>query len=739
MEDIMSCPDKKITIDSTTLRFPEEQILKLSAETHLYKNEANDAKFRFSPDVKRADFQRVKMSWIDECFSRLLIDNHTTDLKEEFMSRFSASEYVRLVEMSGVEAAMVYACNHVGNCFYPTKVGHIHQGMKGHDCFGETIALLRQKGIAPIAYYTATYHNDCAKKLPHTRLIDNMGMDHLGRYYYTCPNQPDAVDFYKQQIAEILQYDIDGIFIDMTFWPSICCCDGCRRKFGRPLPEVIDWSDPNWVAFQRFREDSMAEFAKDLTEFARSCKPGVTVVHQFSPVLHGWYLGQSAGIAEASDYTSGDFYGGNLQHRLGAKVFDAFTQQRPFEFMTSRCVSLRDHTSNKSPDEMLLNALTTLANGGAYFFIDAINPDGTLNAAFYERLGEFNRKLTPFRECIKHLQGELAGDIGLYFSMPSCVDTSWNGRRLMAFNGGHANNMEIRKNAVMDETLGCAEVLLRQHYAWKIVTPLQRDLKGLKALIICNAAYLSLDECERIREFVAQGGTLIATGAVSKYDIGGHSGGDFALADVLGVHDTGELSDTITYTGEEFILAEGRVPLVKADAETSVRERLTFPDFPADDPDNYASIHSNPPGRQTDYPALTLHAYGKGRCIWMAAPIAMQRIWTQQEYLKRLFAEFLPEFVVEAVNLPESAEVTLLANQDRTQMVLGIVNGQDAYPVIPLRQVSFSIPMATKPVALTLVSSGESLPIRWENHRLKISLNSIHYAEFIKLTYAKNS
>ena len=46
--------------------------------------------------------------------------------------------------------------------------------------------------------------------------------------------------------------------------------------------------------------------------------------------------------------------------------------------MTSRGVSLRDHTSAKSDEELLLSTITTLANGGAYLLIDAINPDGTL-------------------------------------------------------------------------------------------------------------------------------------------------------------------------------------------------------------------------------------------------------------------------------------------------------------------------------------------------------------------------
>lgn len=85
------------------------------------------------------------------------------------------------------------------------------------------------------------------------------------------------------------------------------------------------------------------------------------------------------------------------QQRLAVKVFDAYSTKKPFEFMTSRCVTLYDHTSAKSDDELFLHALTTLANGGAYFFIDAINPDGTLEESFYRRLQALNGKLAPFR------------------------------------------------------------------------------------------------------------------------------------------------------------------------------------------------------------------------------------------------------------------------------------------------------------------------------------------------------
>ena len=665
------------------------------------------------------------------CYSRLLIDNHISDQKPEYMSKFSPREYVRMVKLADVESSMVYAADHNGNCYYPTKIGHPHGGLNGRDLFGETVVLLRKNDIIPIAYYTVNYNNDCARRFPAARLINNLGKSRNGRYHYTCPNQPQALEFYRGQIREILQYDVDGLFIDMTFWPSICFCDACRKKYGKPFPERIDWSDQEWISFQRFRENSMVEFAEELTSWARKCKPGITVTHQFSPVLHGWYLGQSDGIAKASDYASGDFYGSKRQQRFGTKVFDAFTRNPPFEFMTSRCVSLRDHTSSKSPEELFISALTTLANGGAYFFIDAINPDGTLAESFYRCLHQLNHQLKPFRDCLEKYRFRLTAQVGLWFSIICCVDKKMNGQKLAEFSS-HSDNMEVRQNPILDEALGTAEILNRMHIPYKVLKN-GNDFSGLRAIIINNAAYLSAEECGRLRQFVKDGGILIVTGETSLRDESGRTSGNFQLSDVFGVDFTGKYSDIITYFGDDLILSNGKAPLVKAAEGTLVRSVFTFPDFPYHDPDHYASIHSDPPGYKTDYPALTVHPYGAGKCIFLAPPVFLLRQYTQQEFGNRLFREFLPQLVVHSQNLPESAEVTLLASNDQSCHLLCIVNAQDELPLIPLREVSLQLALPFSVRRITRVADKSEVKFCSENDLVCFSIPEIHAGEFYLL------
>ena len=171
------------------------------------------------------------MSWLNKCYSRLLIDNHITDISPDYMSKFSPEEYVRMVETAKVDSAMVYACCHNGNCYYPTQVGHMHKNLKSRDIFGEVIHLLNEKSIVPIAYYTVVFHNDSALSNPKWQMKDVNGNNGTGRYRFSCINNLNYVEFAKQQIAEILEYDIAGVEeID---------CDGHNLFDDYPLRDYI--------------------------------------------------------------------------------------------------------------------------------------------------------------------------------------------------------------------------------------------------------------------------------------------------------------------------------------------------------------------------------------------------------------------------------------------------------------------------------------------------------------------
>ena len=69
-----------------------------------------------------------------------------------------------------------------------------------------------------------------------------------------------------------------------------------------------------------------------------------------------------------------------------------------------------------------------------------------------------------------------------------------------------------------------------------------------------------------------------------------------------------------------------RLPIVELSGkDADVAARICLPYSKADDPKAFSSIHSNPPGELTDAPALVFADYGKGRVIWCAAPVELDR------------------------------------------------------------------------------------------------------------------
>jgi hypothetical protein len=687
------------------------------------------------------------MRQLNNSYSRILVDCHISDTDKSFMTRFDARKYVEMVKKSGCDSAMVYACCHNGNCYYPTEIGHRHKNLNGRDIFGDTISLLSQNRILPIAYYTVCWNNSAAKNNEQWRFTDMIGRQHSGRYHFCCPNNIGYREFAKAQISEILSYDIAGIFIDMTFWPGICFCPVCRKKFRRQynadIPTTINWFSPEWVRFQRCRENWLNEFAMELTGAIKKLSPMMSVTHQFSPVLLGWYLSLDSSFIEASDYPSGDFYGGRDQQRLGTKVFSAFTTDEPFEFMTSRCVNLYDHTSTKSSDEMLVSAATTLANGGAYLFIDAINPDGTLEDSVYDKLSAVSSRLEPFKAKLAEHRPRLHSDVGLYFSMRSNIDINLNDTPLQKVVAASSvcNMDSLVKSETMAELLGTSILLNKLHIPYTIVTDRDTNLSAYKTIIVNNAIVMSNTEVRALREFVHSGGVLIATGLTSISDSVADKTDDFLLKEIFGVSYSGRMSKKINYifNGNEYVLCNTPAPLVDVHA-AQVLACLCEPLFEQNDPENYASIHSNPPHPGSDGPAaLTINRFGKGTCVYLCSNLLALQQDSQQSFGSSLLQQYLKSDLSLTTNLPECVEVTLLKSSSESSYLLCLINFQKELPNIPIKDISISLTLNSKsPSTCLKVSDGSKTNYSFNENQLTLQIESLNDIEMIEIKYQEN-
>jgi len=661
-----------------------------------------------------------KTKWFERDFRRNLVDMHIEDWDERFLSQLEPKGYVELLKKANVSTAMIYANSHVGHCYWKTETGHMHRGIKGRDILGELIELCHREGINVVIYYSLIYNNWAYDNHPEWRMRFADGREErvwTGRYGVCCPNSGYR-DFALSQVEEFCKnYDFEGIFFDMTFWPIVCYCQSCQERFlretGKEMPKIINWDNPDWMEFQRKREEWLSEFARVMTEKVKSLKPEVSVEHQFSTPVGNWVLGVTEAIASASDYCGGDFYGGALEESFICKLYYNLTKNQPFEFMTSRCIHLNDHTTTKPKELLEAQTFSAIANGGAFLFIDAIDPIGTLNESVYETMGEIYGKVERYE---KFIGGKLVQDVGVYFSFESKFDPQDNGKSVLETSG---------KQPHLDCALNAVKSLLNAHIPFGIITKKNLvELKNYKAVILPNVLYMDEEEAEALKDYVASGGKIYASYRTSLFGEKGKRS-DFLLSDVIGVSCKGETKEGVTYispaqenpslfgdiTSQSPLLLFHQQIIAEPLNKEEVLAKITLPYTDPADRTRCVSIHSNPPGVETEHPAIVWRKFGNGEVIWVAGPLEMVGEERHREFFLRLIRSLVGEGFSFEVDAPKAVEMTMFKQEDG--YIINLLNFQSELPNIPVFDMKVRIKKDGKAFKKALILPEEvDLPIK---------------------------
>ncbi|MDD5707016.1 MAG: beta-galactosidase trimerization domain-containing protein [Kiritimatiellae bacterium] len=619
------------------------------------------------------------------------------------MSEFDPQVYADRMEMSKVDTAIVYASSCLGNCYWPTQTGHMHRGLKGRDILGETIKCLRNKNINTVVYFNIWSRWACLNH-PEWQMRDGEGRGTLeylwspGRYGVCCPNSPYG-GFVLKQIRELcLQYEFEGLWIDMIGWvPGICFCRHCRDRYmkdaGRDIPETVNWTDPQWVAFQRWRESCMAEFAGQITGTAKALKPGVSVAHQSAIWASGWHNGFSQAFLRQSDYLAGDFYCTWLtEHSFNCEALDRLTPDRPMEFMTSVHTGLDDHTTLKTTDLLAAQICTAIAHNAAFVFIDAIDPVGTIRADVYDRMGAMYDILKRYEPYLDSDALPLR-DIAIYFNFESLID--------MRQNGVPAAKVAA-SNPLMGVIANILRTLMDAHLPCTLITDKNlHELKQYQVVILPDIIVMDKREVDAFDDYVGNGGSLYVSKRTSLLNRDGSQNADFQLADVLGVSYRGETREAATYMSPTregnglFPACSSKYPLFISDpqvkiscsADASVLATLVLPYSDSGDPNNTAAAISNPPGIPTDLPALVMRNHGRGRVIYSAGHIEKMEHEEHRLVLTALLRRLLTRPLVATTDAPKAVELTVYEQPRNRRRIVNLLNFQKDLPNIPVEGI----------------------------------------------------
>ena len=682
--------------------------------------------------------------WYRNAYMRHLCDMHIGAWKPEFLSEFSPEEYCNNIIEAGFQSAMIYFQAHTGYCYYPTASGKMHPAFEGKEnSIKYIIERLKANGIAVVGYYSLIYNNWAHDTYKEWRLVQENGMSRAeensqnvsvesafsdakaGRYGLCCPNNLEYREFISKQIKEISQYTdgLDGMFFDMLFWPHICYCDSCKKRWqaetGVSMPINPRIGSNEWRLLMQKHRDWIDEFAAWATGEAKRYISGISVAHNvaYSATPIGEVC-NGEGVVAASDYAGGDLAIDPYKQSFTCKYFRSISKNQPFEFMFSRCEpSLAKHTTLKSYDVMLSSVFLTAAHHGATLVIDAIDPIGTMDSKLYKQLKGVIEEEKKYE---RYYNGDMIADVGLYYGLNSKYN-KW---------GDSYTNYTCVVNLT--------RIMIENNISIEITGIFNKDRQALdKYKMIFAPALTQDDACDnkRLIEYVNNGGVLYISGGDNEELFRELTGGK-----IKGITDetTTYISpccneDIFAYFTKKYPMSfDNRAVIVENIAKEDTIATLTLPYTKPNDV-HFASIHSNPPGIFTDYPALIAKRYGKGKVIWSAIPIEN----AQLEVYGRIIANLVKKEIKQDLSVLSDAdrhtEITLFLDSDGIYINLVHLNTEDFAKDVG--SVNVSVRCKSAPASVILLPENIHMNFEYENGFVKFKTRNFKIFDMYRINF----
>lgn len=429
-------------------------------------------------------------------FRQVHLDFHTSEIIDNIGSEFEARQFQKNLKKGHVNSINLFAKCHHGFSYYPSKVNEVHPGLK-FDLLTSMIDAAKEIDVDVQIYVSAGIDEKYAKAHPEWLIRDQNkntrwtpNFQEPG-FHELCLNTPYLSELLKQ-IEEILYlYKPKGLWLDIV-GVRPCYCESCKFKAQKM---GIDENNPNemrqlWEATYKNYIDKVASL--------------IHMISQHTEVFHNsghFVRGRS------------DLWSVNSHYELeslptGGWGYDHFPisaryiQQFGVEFLG---MTGKFHTSwgefggfkhyNALRYEMAIN----LMNGAKCSIGDQLHPNGKMDEATYELIGEAYREVEKKEAWCEDVSS--IADIGI-LSAESIEDTSI----LDDFNN--------------QSDSGVVRMLLEEHYLFDLIDP-QSNFSKYKLIILPDTIKLNKKLAARLQRFIENGGKIIASG-VSGFDLDSH-------------------------------------------------------------------------------------------------------------------------------------------------------------------------------------------------------------------------
>ena len=638
--------------------------------------------------------------------------------------------------------------------YYPTKVPLHHRSawLGDSDPFGTLVSGCRSLGMNVVAR-TDPHAVREEVRAAHPDWISTDAKGEARRHWanrelwIACALGPYNFEFMDQVHREIVStYKVDGIFANR--WApqgGDCFCVHCQRNFkaatGHELPTTTDRHDPRRREFLEWRKDRLTELWKRWDATVQSANPEARFIPNGPPDMKT--AGELAHI-QFADYQARRGVMPPWANGRRAKEFRSVMGRKPVGgiFSVGLEEPYRWKDSVQSEPEVRLWVAEGTANG--------MRPWVTKFSGVL-----YDRRWLPVVERI--YQWHFAHERYLRNETPLARVALLHSEQTSSYYSGVAQGDRHE-----DHVLGMYHALVEARVPFELVheaflTPDRLD--AFKLLILADAAALSDAQCRAIREYVARGGSVLATFTSSLFDEKGERRKDFGLADVLGVSFDGQIdgpmqnsylnleSDSSTRRRHPILDGFEDTPrIVNGVFRLGVRPSgsfpspitliPTYPDLPMED--------VYPRVERTDTREVYLRDLGRSRTVYF--PWDIDRTFWDVMCVDHL--RLLRNAITWAANEPQPVElegpgvVDVTVWRQRDSMTVHLVNLtnpmmmkgplREAIPVGPLR-ARIQLPTGVQAKKVQLLTAGATPRVENEGTSLTVTVPSVAVHEVIAI------
>ena len=502
--------------------------------------------------------------------------------------------------------------------FYPTELPlqAINPMMEG-DALGRAVEAAHAEGLAIVGRFDMSKATRVAYEAHPEWFVHNDKGEPLeyNGTYQACINGGWYNDYAFQILSESLsRYDVDGVFFNMFGYLNftyhgkyfgIGLCDEGRKRFrdhyGHDLPKVEDYSDPYYRDYVDFKEWTTLDLRRRIVEHIRGIRSSIAITgHRGESDLIRLETQRAVERPQPEwPYQAGD----------QAKWGKAYSQGKTVSSTSANFVDFAWRFASETGACQVLRAAQQLANGATldFYLLGVMDQDDR------KALGHVSQLFQWHASNETHYAGlTSSAKIALYHSRKTALHRAATHSRDLgegAFRGAYRALVEARMpfDFVVDENL--------------IDEADAASLARYDAIVLPNTTALADGEAAALDRWVAEGGTLLATGEAGFYDAVGQRRPTTALASLpyVGMPHTREAmrgayfrlhEGDLPLPGVGLMMLDGRYYVAEAKPEAEMLLQLVPPQRFGPPELCFPEMESNQPG-------VLVARYGKGRTIYL--------------------------------------------------------------------------------------------------------------------------